>query len=231
MVYQGSKRRIAPEIIPIILKDRKPDQWYVEPFVGGCNSIIQVDGNRIGNDINPFLISMLRAVQNDWEPPDFISEELYQKAKYDNHAFHSWLVGYIGICCSFGTKWFGGYARKKNHRDYFLERKKDLLRDRLAIKNVYFYCGNFYRLYIPDKSIIYCDPPYKNTAGYKQDFDQNLFWLWVRDMTKKGHRVFISENEAPDDFECLWEKKIKYTTAVGKPKESVERLFRWNGRK
>ena len=31
----GSKNRIVNEILPIILKDRKPNQWYVEPFVGG----------------------------------------------------------------------------------------------------------------------------------------------------------------------------------------------------
>lgn len=35
MKYVGSKNRHAKEILPIILKDRKPDQWYVEPFVGG----------------------------------------------------------------------------------------------------------------------------------------------------------------------------------------------------
>lgn len=35
MKYMGSKNRIAKEILPIILRDRKPNQWYVEPFVGG----------------------------------------------------------------------------------------------------------------------------------------------------------------------------------------------------
>ena len=35
MKYMGSKARIANEILPIILKDRKDGQFYVEPFVGG----------------------------------------------------------------------------------------------------------------------------------------------------------------------------------------------------
>ena len=35
MVYMGSKNRIAKELIPIITKDLKPNQWYCEPFVGG----------------------------------------------------------------------------------------------------------------------------------------------------------------------------------------------------
>lgn len=29
MVYMGSKNRIAKELIPIITKDLKPNQWYV----------------------------------------------------------------------------------------------------------------------------------------------------------------------------------------------------------
>ena len=37
MKYMGSKNRIAKYILPIILKDRKEGQWYVEPFVGGAN--------------------------------------------------------------------------------------------------------------------------------------------------------------------------------------------------
>ena len=52
MKYMGSKARIAKYILPIILKDRKPDQWYVEPFVGGCNTIDKVEGLRLGSDAN-----------------------------------------------------------------------------------------------------------------------------------------------------------------------------------
>jgi len=48
MKYMGSKSRHAKEILSIILKERKPDQWYVEPFVGGANVIDKVDGKRLG---------------------------------------------------------------------------------------------------------------------------------------------------------------------------------------
>ena len=34
MKYMGSKNRHSKQILPIILKDRSPEQWYVEPFVG-----------------------------------------------------------------------------------------------------------------------------------------------------------------------------------------------------
>lgn len=50
MRYLGSKARIAKEILPIILADRKEGQYFVEPFCGGCNVTASVPGNRIAND-------------------------------------------------------------------------------------------------------------------------------------------------------------------------------------
>ena len=43
MRYQGSKSKIAKEIIPIITKNLSNDKWYVEPFMGGCNTFALVD--------------------------------------------------------------------------------------------------------------------------------------------------------------------------------------------
>ena len=44
MKYMGSKNKIAKDILSIILKYRTPEQYYVEPFVGGCNTIDKVNG-------------------------------------------------------------------------------------------------------------------------------------------------------------------------------------------
>ena len=62
MKYMGSKRRIAKEILPIILKDRQLNQWYVEPFVGGGNLIENVSGPCIGADNNKYIIALLTCV-------------------------------------------------------------------------------------------------------------------------------------------------------------------------
>jgi DNA adenine methylase len=76
MRYIGSKVKIAKYILPIILKDREPNQWYVEPFVGGANIIDKVEGNRIGGDSNEYLIEMWKALQNGWVPKDnYIKED------------------------------------------------------------------------------------------------------------------------------------------------------------
>jgi DNA adenine methylase len=63
MKYMGSKNRIAKHILPIILKDRKEGQWYIEPFVGGFNLIDKVKGNRIAADCNPYITTLFTAIQ------------------------------------------------------------------------------------------------------------------------------------------------------------------------
>lgn len=64
MKYMGSKNRHAKDLLPIILKDRRDDQWYVEPFVGGFNMIDKVPGLRLANDSHYYLIELFRAIQN-----------------------------------------------------------------------------------------------------------------------------------------------------------------------
>jgi site-specific DNA-adenine methylase len=69
MKYVGSKSKIKNEILPIILKDIKKGQTYIEPFVGGCNIIDGIDSSirRCGSDFNPFLIAMWKGLQMNLE--------------------------------------------------------------------------------------------------------------------------------------------------------------------
>lgn len=80
MKYMGSKNRIAKHILPIMLAERKPDQWWVEPFVGGANMIDKVDGKRIGSDTNKYLIALLKEMQSNipFNPPH-IGEKEYKE--------------------------------------------------------------------------------------------------------------------------------------------------------
>ena len=86
MKYMGSKARFAKEILPIILQGRKPNQYYVEPFVGGCNIMDKVKGNRIGADSNKYLIALWKGLQDERELIMEISKELYSEARneYNN---------------------------------------------------------------------------------------------------------------------------------------------------
>jgi len=43
--------------------------------------------------------------------------------------------------------------------------------------------------------------------GYRKTFDNAKFWEWVRIKSSEGHKVYVSEYKAPDDFKCIWSKE------------------------
>lgn len=233
MKYMGSKRRIAKEILPIILKDRKENQCYVEPFVGGANMIENVSGKRLGIDINEYLIELLEKLSNGWIPPGELTEEEYNDINKNKDNYSKHLVGFVGICCSFGAKWFGGYCRGKKAngepRDYIAEAKRNVLKQSPKLSGISFICNEYDKVIYPNESIIYCDPPYESTTKYKDSFNHTKFWQWCRDMVKEGHRVFVSEYNAPEDFTCVWEKEVTCSinskAKAGEYKKSTEKLF------
>ena len=237
MKYMGSKARIAKHLLPIILKDRKEGQWYVEPFVGGANMIDKVDGNRIGADSNEYVINALNFIKNEATPrnnKEFSELDYKQAAELARNnripTSKLGLFSYALIAFSFGAKWIGGWSRGKNskgeQRDYVNEQHKSSERQRERLQNLRLVVGSYDEIYVPDCSIIYCDPPYKGTTKYKDDFNHDRFWQWCRDKAKEGHQVFISEYNAPDDFVCVWQQELNVSVAkAGKHKKAVEKLF------
>lgn len=226
MKYMGSKNRIAKYILPIILKDRKEDQWYVEPFCGGCNLIDKVTGNRNANDNHFELIEMFKALQKGWIPPNSISEQEYYSIKDSTNAV---LRGYVGFNLSFAGKYWGGYARGVSRgvsRNYGAESYRNILKQVPNLKDVLFTYGNYNDLYIRDNSIIYCDPPYKGTTKYNSTINYEEFYSWCRLMRSIGHTIFISEYNMPDDFICVWQKEVTVNlTNQTKALKAVEKLF------
>lgn len=234
MKYLGSKNRIAKEILPIILKGRKDNQYYVEPFVGGANLIDKVDGLRIGGEYNKYIAEMWVALESGWIPKDNYTKEDYIRVR-DNKDEHPHLTGYIGINCSYSGKWFGGFAgkvqTKEGIRDYQREAFKNVMGQVHNIKGVEFHHASYNELFIPQNSIILCDPPYEGTTGYKDAFDSNKFWNWCREKSEQGHIVFICEYNAPYDFKCVWQRELKSSLSAngktGGNKVSTEKLFKY----
>jgi len=226
MKYMGSKRRIAKYILPIMLKNRTQKQWYVEPFCGGCNSLDKVSGNRIGSDNNKYLIALLKEMQKENFEIPFIGEKEYKEIKNNKDKYPHWLLGYVGFQLSFGAKWFGGYRRDKaGVRNYENEAQQNLRAQQNLIKDIDFYCCNYWELDIPENSIIYCDPPYANTTKYKDDFDHIRFWNWCEEKSKDGHFVFVSEYHAPEQWKAVWEKEVTTMLDVSSYKKDIEKLF------
>ena len=231
MIYMGSKNRIAKEILPIILKDRKPNQCYIEPFVGGANLIDKVEGFRIGADLNPYVIEALKLIRDNPESlPDHVSEEMYQELKTKKEL--NGVTGVIGFTMSFGGKWFAGFARNKvdgkeaNELKFSRRAKNNALAQSPNLKDCLFINSSYQLLDIPKESIIYCDPPYENTESYKnKSFNHSEFWQWCRDKHREGHSVFVSEYNAPDDFICVWQKTLTTSFSTSESIKAVEKLF------
>lgn len=244
----GSKARVAKEILPIILSGRGENQWYVEPFCGGCNTIDKVRGNRIAADNNKYLIAMWDGLSQGRQAPyDKIDKALYDSArnefnlgtldKYDNFE-----IGWIGFMGSANGRFFdGGYSGTSNTkigtiRDYIAESIGNIKKQLSDIAGVNFVHSDYYALSIPDNSIIYCDIPYCGTKQYSMSkgFNHAMFWDWCRDKSRDGHKVYVSEYSAPKDFECVWEKPVRSSLSAngvcGGNKISTERLFVYNAK-
>jgi len=239
MKYMGSKNRIAKHILPIILKDRKPNQFYIEPFAGGMNMIDKVDGNRIANDLNKYLIAMWKGLVDDLERPYTISKELYSRARneYNNKTnieFSDFLIGWIGWMGSYNGRFFdGGYSGHsvgKTKRNYISEQIRNTEKQIDKLKGVEFFSMDYSKLIIPKNSIIYCDIPYQNTKQYStsKNFNYYKFWNWVRFMSIHGHSVYVSEYNAPDDFIIVWEMPVTNSMNQTKTYKPVEKLFTYN---
>lgn len=204
---------------------------YYEPFVGGANLIDKIKCPcKIGNDIHPQLIAMFKALQNGWVPPEHISEEEYIRVRDNRGQYPDYYVGYVGFNASFGAGYFEGYARGfKNDgvtpRDLSNEAYRNLMKQLPDLMDIEFRCGSFIQWDGFLNAAIYCDPPYENTKKYSTgNFDYELFWEWCR-QTGKQNFVFISSYDAPDDFECIWSRKIQ-TPLDSKRKAGSEKNIR-----
>lgn len=225
-------------MLPIILQHRKPGQAYVEPMCGGCNMIYKVPSSfpRYANDSHPYLIALLKHVQDGGDLPDYISEEEYADIKDNKSNYPAWKVGFVGFGCSFGAKWFGGFARNikkgsiNDHlntttRNYCAESKRNIQSQAPYLEGIIFTCGSYQNMHIPPKSLIYLDPPYRGTTGYDGKFDHDALYSWIIDRRAEGHTVFISEYEMPPEFKLIGGKRVVASFDHSSRKQGTERLY------
>jgi DNA adenine methylase len=193
---------------------------------------------RIGNDIHKELIALFKKLQDGWIPPEHITEDEYNKVRENKLEYPDYYVGFVGFCSTFGSKYFGGYARgfkedKITPRDIPNEAIRNLMDQIPNIKDVVFFNKDYLSA---NKSniknyMIYCDPPYQDTTKYKSgDFNYDLFWSWVRELSKDNY-ILISEYNAPEDFYSIWSKSVTTSLKVHEHEDRVERLFTYKSGK
>lgn len=248
MKYMGSKSRIAKHLVPIIQReiDDNNIHYYLEPFCGSCSIIDKICCDRkFAYDINKYLIYLLIHVKSGGELPEMIDKGLYDELRaawYEDNKeqkYPDWLIGAGMFLASYnGRGYSGGYAKPgyeqttkgRRYRDYYQEAKDNLI-DQIQkplFRDIMFGISNYKNLDHLDNYVIYCDPPYKGKKQYEysKGFDYDEFWDKMREWSK-NNIVLISELEAPDDFECIWQQEVSRSIKATDKSKATEKLYRY----
>ena len=236
MRYQGSKTRLIKHIKPILDEAREPHQPYVEPFVGGGNFMVAMEGDRVGADLFGPTVQALTLIRDHAKdlPKNNreFTEQDYQAVRRDpSHPMH----GFAGFAYSFGGKFYAGWARavssKGDPRDFVAEAYRAARKQSPGLQGVTLLNTGYDSLPTCAQCLVYCDPPYAQTNGYVTGgFDHAKFWAWCRDMANQGHTVFVSERTAPGWAEVVWEGSLRRNLIKAqdyRPRDP-ERLYRVN---
>ena len=180
----------------------------------------------VGSDMHPDLVLMWQALLDGWVPPMTVSRELYYELKA---AEPSPLRGFAGFGCSFGGRWFEGYATARGD-DYCGQSRRAVLRKAEAMRDagVRVVQRDYVDLDPGPGALIYCDPPYAGTTPYSElpPFDTAAFWSRAREWAAAGCVVLVSEYTAPDDVPCIWERPAKVSLRRdNNALPATERLF------
>lgn len=230
MQYLGGKARIAKKIAAKILEIVPPEHRleYLEPFLGGANAFEHIAPHfekTYAGDVHEDLILMWQAVARGWVPPEQISLEEYEALRAGPP---SPLRAAAGFGASFGAKWFGGYARGKaadgSWRSYIGETGRALVGVRSTLARGRVFNVSYASWPVVPGVVVYCDPPYAGTTSYKgtAGFDHVAFWARMREWSAAGSYVFVSEYQAPDDWECVLE--FAHVQSVGLKVEKTRTL-------
>lgn len=217
MQYFGGKERISRGLSGFINErylngNNKP---FVDLFCGSCNIVTKIDSDRmrIANDKHKYIIAMWKELQLGWQPPKNCTEAQYKYVR-ENIDVKPHVSGFIGFGCSFGGKWWGGFARGSESRNYCLNAYNSTMKKLVNLKDVQFNNLNYDEVDIPVGSVVYCDIPYENTTQYSSKevgkFDHDKFYDWVRE-NKDKYTILISEykHNVREGFEIVWEKESK----------------------
>lgn len=234
MRYLGNKSRLAKSLAPVLMEQLTGKNWYIEPFAGAFGMISNVDYlNRIAYDKDKYIIALMKAVRDGWTPPETLTEHDYALYKRQADTLPPHEVAFAGYGCSFGGKWFGGFARGGTNggvpRNHVAESSRNLVKMRPKLQGIKMQVCEYTEARLGEGNVVYCDPPYSTGTQYKSAFDSDKFWDWVREQSVKNY-VYVSEYNAPDDFKTLWEKEHKsgIDKAATTHKATVEKLFYWD---
>jgi hypothetical protein len=219
--YAGGKGR-CKELLSILNALLAPGDVYWEPFCGSCKIVqgVRPDARRFASDADPHVTALLLAVRRGWDPPAEVGEEEYKKwQRVAAEGKATPMTAFCGYGCSFGAKWFAGYARdaRGGGTSKAKASRRALARQRPYLAGVEIWCEDYRRAYAGLKrrgvrpAVIYCDPPYAGTipvGSVRRPFDSEKFWAWA--VRRAGRAVvLVSEFSCPvPGAAVLWERAL-----------------------
>ncbi len=143
--------------------------------------------------------------------------------------YPDWYIGCIEHLCSFNGRGFiGGYGAASGNRDYYQERKRNIEKQVKNFQGITFLVEDINDL-VCENCVVYIDPPYDHTEKYDSlignPFDYEKFWNTVRRLSQ-NNIVYVSEETAPEDFECVWSMQTQ-RRINGNKKITTEALFKF----
>jgi len=234
MRYMGGKSRIAKELAGVMLAGSPGRDIYVEPFIGG-GAVAAHMGSHFEiaqySDFHEDLMLMWDALLDGWQPPTTVTYGQYQDARYATTP--SATRGFIGYGCSFGGRWFEGYARYQD-TNFAASSARVVLKQVTGMTPALghkAFQSSFFDLETPPVgTVAYLDPPYADTKGYSKmgSFDHARFWEQATEWAESGVDVYVSEYAAPADWAPVWEKQVIQQLDPRKNREKpTERLFQY----
>jgi DNA adenine methylase len=178
-------------------------------------------------DVHPDLVLMWQAALDGWRAPTTLSEEDYERLR---NAEPSALRGFAGFPCSFGGKWFGGYARDPRYnRNYADVASRSLTRKAQSLAGATVVRSSYEDLVFDRyRAVVYADPPYEGVTAYKgtPPFDHGRFWSTMETWASDGADVFVSSYAAPDWWSPIWEREVDSSlSGNGSSSKVREKLF------
>ena len=230
MQYLGGKSRIAKRIAAHLEALAAPGALIEDRFCGGLSVAAAIKHRPLRvADANAALVCTLRAVQDGWVPPESLSEAEYAVLKATRDPTDP-LTAFAAAGCSFGAKWWGGYARAKMHpQGYAGFASRSLRRKVGALAGICVECTDYREPVQVAGSIVYLDPPYADAVGYPgcEEFDHAEFWTTAEQWARGNVTVRVSEYSAPAGWIAVEEygssKKLSHTPNA---RVRVEKLWK-----
>lgn len=224
----GGKARIGRTIADSMAPDVAGASAYIEPFVGAGGVAQHVTHpRRVLSDANQALITMWRALAAGWEPPDHLPPETWRVLRLLDNAEDP-LTAFAGFGCSYGGKWFAGYARGYSC-NYAAAARRSLVSRTAKLQGAEWRWRTYENAEVLPGAVVYCDPPYAGTTGFGAvgAFDHETFWAWVRKISQDAAAVYVSESTAPGWVPVAAELSV--STGLGSNKPRREYLYRVSG--